>query len=99
MGEVMRITIGKLLEQVANEQPEHEAVVYSDRNLRYTYKQFDNLCRQVAKGYMKLGIKKGDHMAIWASNYPEWVTSQFATGKMGAVLVTVNTNYRADFLY
>jgi fatty-acyl-CoA synthase len=95
MGEVMRITIGKLLEQVANEQPEHEAVVYSDRNLRYTYKQFDNLCRQVAKGYMKLGIKKGDHMAIWASNYPEWVTSQFATGKMGAVLVTVNTNYRA----
>ncbi|MFC3886066.1 AMP-binding protein [Bacillus songklensis] len=95
MGEVMHITLGKLLEQVANERPEHEAVVYPDRNLRYTYKQFDHLCGQVAKGFMKLGIKKGDHMAIWASNHPEWVTSQFATGKMGAVLVTVNTNYRA----
>lgn len=95
MSEVMHITLGKLLEQIANERPEHEAVVYPDRNIRYTYKQFDYLCRQVAKGYMKLGIKKGDHMAIWASNHPEWVTTQFATGKMGAVLVTVNTNYRA----
>ncbi|HWO97303.1 MAG TPA: AMP-binding protein, partial [Bacillus sp. (in: firmicutes)] len=95
MGEVMHITLGKLLEQVAIERPEHEAVVYPDRNLRYTYQQFDHLCRQAAKGYMKLGVKKGDHLAIWASNHPEWVTSQFATGKMGAVLVTVNTNYRA----
>jgi fatty-acyl-CoA synthase len=95
MGEVMQITLGKLLEQVANERPEHEAVVYPDRNLRYTYKQFDDLCRHAAKGYMELGIQKGDHVAIWASNYPEWVTSQFATAKIGAVLVTVNTNYRA----
>jgi fatty-acyl-CoA synthase len=98
MGDLKHITLGKLLEQAANERPEHEAVVYPDRNLRYTYKQFDNLCRQAAKGYMKLGIKKGDHMAIWATNHPEWVTSQFATGKMGAVLVTVNTNYRATEL-
>lgn len=98
MSEVMHITLGKLLEQVANERPEHEAVVYPDRNIRYTYKQFDHLCREAAKGYMKLGIKKGDHIAIWASNHPEWVTTQFATGKMGAVLVTVNTNYRATEL-
>lgn len=90
----MHITIGKLLEQVAKERPEHEAVVYPDRGLRYTYGQFDDLCKQVAKGFMKLGIQKGEHMAIWATNRPEWVTAQFATGKMGAVLVTVNTNYR-----
>jgi fatty-acyl-CoA synthase len=44
---------------------------------------------------MKLGIDKGEHIAIWATNRPEWVVTQFATGKMGAVLATVNTNYQA----
>ncbi|NMD69232.1 AMP-binding protein [Bacillus sp. DNRA2] len=95
MGEILKISVGKLLENVAKERPDHEALVYPDRNLRYTYKQFDELCRKVAKGYMKLGLDKGDHMAIWATNYPEWVTTQFATGKMGAVLVTVNTSYQS----
>ncbi|GAX91501.1 AMP-binding protein [Effusibacillus lacus] len=94
MAQIMQITVGRLLEQVAKVRPEHEAVVYPDRGLRYTYKQFDDLCRQVAKGLMKLGILKGENIAIWATNHPEWVTAQFATGKMGAVLVTVNTNYR-----
>ncbi len=41
-----------------------------------------------------MGIKKGDKVSIWATNYPEWVITQFATAKMGAVLVTVNTNYK-----
>lgn len=95
MSEILHITIGKLLEQVANERPEHEAVVYPDRDLRYTYKQFDEQCRKVAKGYMKLGLDKGDKLAIWTTNYPEWLTTQFATGKMGAVLVTVNTSYQS----
>lgn len=94
MAETMHTTVGKLLEQVATLQPDHEAVVYPDRGLRYTYKQFDDLCRRVAKGFIRLGIEKGEHMAIWATNRPEWLTTQFATGKMGAVLVTVNTNYR-----
>ncbi|MEW8986752.1 MAG: AMP-binding protein, partial [Bacillus sp. (in: firmicutes)] len=95
MGEILKISVGKLLEKVAKERPDHEALVYPDRNLRYTYKQFDELCRKVARGYMKLGLDKGDHMAIWSTNYPEWVTTQFATGKMGAVLVTVNTSYQS----
>ncbi|MFC4768627.1 AMP-binding protein [Effusibacillus consociatus] len=94
MADAMHITVGKLLEKVAKERPHHEAVVYPDRGLRYTYKQFDDVCRQVAKGFMKLGIQKGENVAIWATNYPEWLTAQFATGKIGAVLVTVNTNYR-----
>jgi fatty-acyl-CoA synthase len=95
MSELLHVTIGKLLEKIAIERPEHEAVVYPEMNLRYTYKQFDELCRKVAKGYMKLGLNKGEHMAIWATNYPEWLETQFATGKMGAVLVTVNTSYQA----
>ncbi|WP_407081100.1 AMP-binding protein [Evansella halocellulosilytica] len=94
MAELINSTIGQLLEEVARKQPEHEAVVYPDRGLRYTYREFDDRCRQVAKGLMKLGIERGENVAIWATNRPEWVTTQFATGKMGAVLVTVNTNYR-----
>ncbi|WP_071461209.1 AMP-binding protein [Bacillus massilinigeriensis] len=92
---MLNTTVGELLEEKAKLHPNHEAVVYSDRNLRMTYENFNNVCRQAAKGLMKLGISQGEHIAIWATNTPEWIITQFATGKMGAVLVTVNTNYRA----
>lgn len=94
MSEIIQTTVGELLEEKARIQPEVEAVVYADRGLRWSYHEFNQQCRQAAKGFMNLGIKKGDHIAIWASNTPEWLISQFSTGKMGAVLVTVNTNYR-----
>ncbi|WRP08845.1 AMP-binding protein [Rossellomorea aquimaris] len=91
---MLHATVGELLEEKARIQPEVEAVVYADRGLRWSYHEFNHQCRQAAKGFMDLGINKGDHIAIWASNTPEWLVSQFSTGKMGAVLVTVNTNYR-----
>lgn len=95
LSEILHTTVGDLLEEKARIQPDIEAVVYADRGLRWSYHEFNQLCRQAAKGFMKLGINKGDHIAIWASNTPEWLVSQFSTGKMGAVLVTVNTNYRS----
>ncbi|MBU2661362.1 AMP-binding protein [Bacillus cabrialesii] len=98
MAELIHSTIGRLLEQTAEAYPDQEAVVYPDRNIRYTYAQFNSLCRQTAKGLMGMGIGKGDHVAIWASNIPEWLAVQFATAKIGAVLVTVNTNYQAHEL-
>ncbi|MGI6706470.1 MAG: AMP-binding protein [Clostridia bacterium] len=94
MSSLMRITIGDLLDKRAADRPDHEAVVYPHRNLRWTYAQFQKLCNQVALGLMALGIQKGDHVAIWATNYPEWLITQFATAKIGAVMVTVNTNYK-----
>ncbi|WP_035187363.1 AMP-binding protein [Alteribacter aurantiacus] len=87
-------TVGKVLQDVASSKPDREALVYPERGLRLTYEEFDQSCQKVAKGLMKIGIERGEHVAIWATNKPEWVTTQFATGKMGAVLVTVNTNYR-----
>ncbi|MEC2046559.1 AMP-binding protein [Bacillus licheniformis] len=98
MAELLHLTIGKLLEKTAADAPDHEAVVYPDRGLRYTYREFDQLCRKVAKGLMALGIDKGEHVAIWASNTPEWLTAQFASAKAGAVLVTANTNYQLSEL-
>ncbi|WP_188455595.1 AMP-binding protein [Virgibacillus oceani] len=95
---LLNLTIGELLEKQVNLHPDHEAVVYPELNLRKTYKEFDDMANKAAKGFMSLGIEKGEHVAIWSDNKPEWLTSQFATGKMGAVLVTVNTNYQAKEL-
>ncbi|MCM3669381.1 AMP-binding protein [Mesobacillus maritimus] len=95
MTELIRKSVGELLADRALEMPNHEVLVYPDRGLRYTYREFNEVCEQVAKGLMAIGIEKGENVAVWASNIPEWVSLQYGTGKMGAVLVTVNTNYRA----
>lgn len=94
MDKLIQVTVGDLLDQMAEKYPDHDAVIYIDRPFRKTYSQFRDLCNVVAKGMMAMGIKKGDHVAIWATNYPEWIIAQFATAKIGAVLVTVNTNYK-----
>jgi fatty-acyl-CoA synthase len=62
--------------------------------LKLTYSEFNEKCDQIAKGLMALGINKGDHIAVWAYNVPEWVYLQFASAKIGAILVTVNTYYK-----
>ncbi|MFC4076715.1 AMP-binding protein [Salinithrix halophila] len=92
---MLHVTVGGLLDKTVNRFGDREGVVYPERNLRWTYRRFWEECNRVAKGLMKLGVKKGDHLAIWAANHPEWLVTQFATGKMGAVMITVNTNYRA----
>lgn len=93
--EVGKITIGGLVDEMASRFPGNDALVYHDYGIRYSYEEFRRVCNRAAKGFMKLGLNKGDKISIWANNVPEWVISQFSTGKMGAVLVTVNTNYRA----
>ncbi len=91
-------TIGDILDESAKDFSNHDALVYVDRNLRYTYKEFKEECDKLAKGLMALGIKRGDHIAIWANNIPEWVLLQYASAKIGAVLVTVNTYYKSHEL-
>jgi fatty-acyl-CoA synthase len=95
MSRLINLTIGKLLDDMAERYPDNEALVYHERGLRYTYREFNEVCRQVAKGLLKLGIRKGDNISIWAYNVPEWVVLQFATAKIGAILVTVNTSYKS----
>jgi fatty-acyl-CoA synthase len=94
MKELLKITIGDLLDSMADKYPDHLAVSYTDRPFRMTYSQFRDHCDKVARGLHAMGIKKGDHVAIWATNYPEWITTMFATAKIGAIMVTVNTNYK-----
>ncbi len=90
-------TLGQVLDETAEKYPDNDALVYVD-GPRYTYKEFKEIVDKVAKGLIKLGVKKGDHVAVWAYNVPEWVILQFATAKAGAVLVTVNTYYKAKEL-
>lgn len=95
MAEFIELTIGQLLDDIARRYPDRDALVYPDRDIRYSWREFNELCRQVAKGLLRLGIKKGDNIAIWAYNVPEWVILSFASAKMGAILVTVNTAYKS----
>src|SRR5918995_1130521 len=96
--DVEGLTVGSLLDLVAERRPDDDALVYPDRDLRYTYREFKEVVERCARALMALGLEKGDHVAVWGQNVPEWVTLQFATGKMGAVLVTVNPAYKANEL-
>jgi fatty-acyl-CoA synthase len=92
------LTVGGLLDLVAERRPDDDALVYAGRDLRYSYSEFREAVEECARALMALGLEKGDKVAVWGQNVPEWVTLQFATGKMGAVLVTVNPAYRASEL-
>jgi fatty-acyl-CoA synthase len=93
--EVGKTTIGQLVDIVAEQFGDSKALEYHKLGINDNYREFRDVCNRVAKGFMALGIEKGEHIAIWANNVPQWVYTQFGTGKMGAVLVTVNTNYRS----
>ncbi|MGI6150719.1 MAG: AMP-binding protein, partial [Christensenellales bacterium] len=73
---------------------DHDCLVDPHKGRRFTYAQFREECDRVARGLMAIGVRPGDHVAVWATNRIEWVTTMFATAKIGAVLVTVNTNYK-----
>lgn len=95
MTEPIRITIGDLLDEVSGRLPDKEGLVYADRPDRYTYRQLREAADMVAKALIGLGIQKGEMIALWGTNVPEWVLLQMGSAKMGAVLVTVNTAYQA----
>jgi fatty-acyl-CoA synthase len=87
-------TIPGLLRRNALRLPENDCVVAPEFNVRWSWKEFDSRTNTVARGLYAMGIRKGDHVAIWATNVPEWLLIMFASAKLGAVLVTVNTNYK-----
>jgi fatty-acyl-CoA synthase len=87
-------TLGRVLEAQVARHPTKEFMVYPDRDLRFTYAEFDRRVNALAKGLLAMGLRKGDHLGIWATNVPDWLTLLFATAKIGVVAVTVNTAYR-----
>ena len=100
--DLLDTTLGDLLDSRADEIPSREAVVYScypefggALDIRWNYAEYRARVDAVARGLMALGLQKGDHIAVWAANLPEWLLLEFATAKAGLVLVTVNPVYRA----
>ena len=87
-------TLGQWLEHWAETTPDKEYIVYSDRNLRFTWSQFNHRVDDMAKGLIAIGVERGTHVGIWAANVPDWLTLLYACAKIGAVYVTVNTNYK-----
>ncbi len=94
MEKLWSITVGDLLSKVAEEYPNDNAITYTDRDYKRTWKEFNEEVEKVAKNFLRIGVRKGDHVAIWATNTPEWLLTLFAATKIGAILVTVNTNYK-----
>src|SRR3954447_21831475 len=96
--DLLKITIGDLLDRQVARFSDRDALIHVEHGVRYSYAEFRDECDRVAKGMIALGIQKGEHVGIWATNYPEWVVAQFAIAKIGAVLVTINPAYRTHEL-
>jgi fatty-acyl-CoA synthase len=87
--------IGQVLDDTAGKYPERDALVIKHENRRFTYRQLKQEVELAARGFLSLGIKKGDRIGIWSTNSSEWVITQFATAKIGAILVNINPLNRA----
>jgi fatty-acyl-CoA synthase len=91
---LLGMTIGEAFDRTVERFPDREALVARSQGLRYTWTQLRAEVDRCAHGLMSLGIQKGDRVGIWAPNRSEWAITQFATAKIGAILVNINPAYR-----
>lgn len=92
MTELMRLTVGSLLDKVASKFPDNEALIDLPRGKRYSYRELLRIVNQLAKGFLRLGIEKGEHLSLWAPNRSEWIITELAIAKIGAILISVDAN-------
>jgi fatty-acyl-CoA synthase len=93
---LLGLTIGDMFDQTVNTYPQNEALVSVHQNLRYTYPQLQAEVNRLARGLMALNLAKGERIGIWSPNNAEWVVAQFATAKLGTILVNINPAYRLN---
>ncbi len=91
-------TIGENLEHTTARFPDRDALIVRDQGIRCTYSEFDEATDRLAKAFLQLGVELGDRVGIWSPNCAEWVAVQYATAKIGAILVNVNPAYRTSEL-
>ncbi|MXW24961.1 MAG: AMP-binding protein [Dehalococcoidia bacterium] len=91
-------TIPQNLARTVTRHGDRDALVSVEQGIRFTYAQFADEVDQVARGLMGIGVAKGDRVGIWSPNYAEWVLVQYATARIGAILVTINPAYRSSEL-
>ncbi|PRC45975.1 AMP-binding protein, partial [Mycobacterium sp. ITM-2017-0098] len=95
---ILEETIGANFERTAATYPDHDALVDVASRRRWTYAELDDDIDTVARGLMSLGVERGDRVGVWAPNCPEWTIVQYATAKIGAILVNINPAYRTHEL-
>ena len=91
---LLGLTIGDLFDQIASRYPDNEALVSRHQGLRYSTGSSGARSTAVPAPSWRLGIEKGQRVGIWAPNRAEWAITQFATSKIGAILVNINPSYR-----
>ncbi|MYE08025.1 MAG: AMP-binding protein [Acidimicrobiaceae bacterium] len=91
-------TIPQNLARTVADHADRDALVSVEQGLRYTYAEFAGEVDRVARGLMGIGVAKGDRVGIWSPNYAEWALVQYATARIGAILVTINPAYRSSEL-
>jgi fatty-acyl-CoA synthase len=92
------MTIGDMFDQIVAQYPTNEAVVVRHQTIRWSYRDLQEQVNRCARGLMAMGLQKGDRSGMWSPNNAEWVVTQFATSKMGAILVNINPAYRVHEL-
>jgi fatty-acyl-CoA synthase len=91
---LLGVTIGDMFDSTVEKYPDHPALIAREQNIRLTYRELQEQVNQCAKGLMQLGFQKGERVGIWAPNRSEWCITQFATSKIGVILVNINPSYR-----
>ncbi len=94
--EKFNITLGDMLDETASQHPEKEFLVLPSQGLRVTYGRFREMVNQTARGLLAMGVEKGDRVAIWSPGCLEWLLVQHGSARIGAIVVTVNTNFKAN---
>ena len=87
-------TIGDYLDEICERFPDNEALVVRHQGVRWTYSEFHREIERLATGLLALGIEPGDRVGIWGPNSYEWALVQFASAKVGAIMVCINPAYR-----
>jgi fatty-acyl-CoA synthase len=89
-------TIGEALYRTVEQFGDREALVVVEQSYRATYKQMWDQVTVLAKALMAVGVEKGDRVGIWSANRYEWVLTQFATARVGAIMVNINPGYKLE---
>ncbi|NNG43769.1 AMP-binding protein [Pseudoalteromonas sp. NEC-BIFX-2020_002] len=96
--DLIESTIGNYFDSIVDNNPEHLAIVVHHQNIRLSYREYQQKINQLAMGLLSIGVKPGDRVGIWSPNNLEWCLTQFATAKIGAIMVCINPAYRPNEL-
>jgi fatty-acyl-CoA synthase len=91
--QLIGLTVGDLFDQTAARYGDREALVSRHQHQRFTYADLQREVNRAARGPLALGLRKGERLGIWSPNRSEWVVAQFATPKIGVIMVNINPAY------